>query len=151
MPFPVDPSYVKTTEAKLGVSFPLGFIARMVRLNGGEVEACGDVWELHSFLDTSDRKHLKRTCNDIVYETRWSREHAAGYPQDAVSIAGNGGGDELVFLPDRARPGRLQDAVYFWDHETGELTEVASDFHELAEPKGRRDDRSESRRRPTRS
>jgi len=151
MPFPVDPSYIKATEAKLGVTFPLSFVARMVRLNGGEVETCSDVWELHPFLDTSDRKRLKRTCNDIVYETRWSREHAAGYPPDAVSIASNGSGDELVLMPDPARPGRLRDAVYFWDHETGEVSAVANDFHELAEPKPRGDDRAESRRRPTRS
>lgn len=134
MPFPVDRLSIAATEVKLGVTFPLSFVTRMLPRNGGEIHAAGDIWELHPFLDTSDRKRLKRTCNDIVHETRWSRSMAADFPQEAVSIASNGGGDQLVFMPAAASPGHLQDRVYLWDHETGDLSEVARDFSELREP-----------------
>lgn len=69
MPFPLYVSWVKATESKLGVSFPLGFLARMLKQNGSEVEAGGDLCVLYPFLDKTDRTQLNRTCNDIVLET----------------------------------------------------------------------------------
>ncbi len=149
MPFPGDPSFVTATEAKLGVVFPLGFVARMIRQNGGEAHADGDVWHLYPFLDTSDLRRLRRTCNDIVHETGWSREHAAGFPQEAVAIAGNGSGDQLVLMPDPSRPNRLQNAVYVWSHENGDVAEVAGDFTDITEQE-ERTGMGDERRRPTR-
>jgi hypothetical protein len=132
VPFPVDAQSIHAAEAKLGVSFPLSFVARMVRCNGGEVRAAGDVWHLYPFLDASDRRRLKRTCNDVVYETRWSRTHAAGFPQEAVAIAGNGGGDQLVLLPSEVSPTQLLEAVYVWNHETGDVVEIDCDMKQPA-------------------
>jgi len=53
------------------------------------------------------------------------------FPPGAVAIAGNGTADQLIFLPDEATPGELAPAVFFWDHETGEVTKIADDFAEL--------------------
>jgi hypothetical protein len=131
MPFPVDISWIRATEAKLGVSFPLGFVARMLELNGGEVAAGGDVWELHPFLDKSDRTRLKRTCNDIVHETQQARRWP-GFPEDGVAIGGNGSGDQLILLSDPLTPEKLQTRVFWWDHETANVNTVAGDFSDFA-------------------
>jgi SMI1 / KNR4 family (SUKH-1) len=151
MPFPVDISSVKAAESKLGVAFPLGFVARMLKRNGGEVKAGGDVWELHPFLDKSDRTRLKRTCNDIVLETRNARTRP-GFPVDGVAIGSNGSGDALILLADPLAPNKLQARVFWWDHETDNVTAVADDFSDLASPPNLRHTTGESeRRRPTKS
>lgn len=134
MPFPVDVKFVTEAERKLGVKFPASFVTRMVRSSGGEVDTPPDSWVLFPFLDMSDRKRLKRTCNDIVLETRKAREWC-GFPRDGVAVAANGGGDLLVLMPRRDAP-EILGPVYWWDHETGELIFVADDFDELSQPEG---------------
>jgi hypothetical protein len=129
MPFPLDHRYVQQAQEKLGRTLPLGYVARMCRNNGGEVEVGSDVFNLYSILDSTDRKRLARTCNDIVRETasaaQWPR-----FPEGAVAIGDNGTGDKLLFLPD-PEAARYADAVYWWDHETGDLQLVADAFEEL--------------------
>ena len=132
MPFPLNESYIAATEEKLGVCFPDSFRKKMMKANGGNVATPPDAWELFPFLDSSDRKRLSRTCNDIVRETEVSRRWA-GFPEDAIAIGSNVGGDKLIFLKDPANPRNLSPAVYWWDHETGEITRVARDFSELRE------------------
>ena len=88
-----------------------------------------DVWELHPIFDDSDRKHLKRTCNDIVRETTLAREWH-GFPREAAAIGGNGAGDLLILLPDPSS-GEFGDAVFWWNHETAEINQVANNFWEL--------------------
>jgi hypothetical protein len=130
MPFPVDVAWVEATQGKLGVTFPLGFVARMLRENGGEIHAGGDVWELFPFRDGSDKKRIKRTCNDIVLETKNARLWP-DFPPNGVAIGTNGTGDRLILVPTASDAGRLHDCVYWWDHETGGLERVADDFTEL--------------------
>jgi hypothetical protein len=130
MAFPVDLEHVGRTEARLGVTFPPSFVERMLTENGGEVVIGEDAWSLNPFLDTSDKTRLKRTSNDIVVETESAREWPS-FPQTAVAIASNGMGDHLVLLPDPEQPRQLQAAVFTWNHETGELDQVAEDFVEL--------------------
>ena len=129
MPFPIDEKYILQTEQKLGTKFPASFREKMMRDNGGEIEAFEDTWELHPFFDTSDKKRLKRTCNDIVRETASAKEWD-NFPTGAVAIGANGCGDQLVFLPSD-NPAILQDAVFWWDHETGDVERIADDFEEL--------------------
>ncbi len=129
MPFPVDIKYVTEAERKLGIKFPASFVVRMVKNNGGEFATPLDSWNLYPFLDTSDRKRLKRTCNDIVTETRKDRERP-GFPPEAVAIGANGGGDELVLMPSADAP-KILGPVYWWDHETGELIFVCDDFADI--------------------
>ena len=121
--------FVRQAQEKLGRALPLCYVSRMCRDNGGEVRVGQDVFFLHPILDATDRKRLARTCNDIVRETASARQRA-GFPPDALAIGNNGGGDRLVFLPDHEAP-RFADAVYWWDHETGELHRAADGFEEL--------------------
>ena len=131
MAFPLDMQLVKRTEAKLERKLPLGYVVQMCRENGGGVATETDFWYLHPIFDDSDRKRLQRTCNDIVRETAVARERP-DFPPDALAIGHNGGGDVLVLLPDPAAE-RYADAVYWWDHETGELIRVADTFEELSD------------------
>ncbi len=96
MPFPLDIKFVRRAEAALGIAFPSGFIRRMLADNGGEqfVQLVGDTFQLFPFFDDSDKKRLKRTCNDIVRETGKARE-CAGFPPNAVAIGADGGGNYL--------------------------------------------------------
>jgi hypothetical protein len=129
MPFPVDISYINDAERKLGVRFPASFVVRMSKRNGGDLPAAIDVWQLHPFLDTSDRTRLKRTCNDIVTETKKARQRPS-FPEHAVAIGANGGGDELILLP-RPDANNVLGPLYWWDHETGELKFICDDFSDL--------------------
>ena len=130
MPFPVDEKYILQTEQKLGVKFPASFREKMMKENGGSVDTPPDAWDLYPFMDTSDKKRLKRTCNDIVRETASGRD-STGFPPDAIAIGANGGGDQLVLIPSDDA-GILQDAVFLWDHETGDIHKVADDFKDLS-------------------
>ena len=117
------------TQAKLGRVLPHGYVARMCRQNGGEVNAGQDVWELFPIFDGSDRKRLSRTCNDIVRETERARKRP-DFPPAAIAIGANGSGDLLILLPDSDGE-RYADAVYWWDHETGAIEQVADGFEDL--------------------
>jgi hypothetical protein len=133
MPFPTDEKYVEATEEKLGVRFPESFRKKMIAENGGEVETPPDAWILYPFYDTSDRKRIARTCNDIVRETESARGWT-GFPPDAVAIGSNGGGDQLIMLRSFSNPEVLDQRVFWWDHETGDVHPVANDFSELSAP-----------------
>jgi hypothetical protein len=130
MPFPVDSVFIDRAAEKLGIRLPLSYVARMQRSNGGDVEAADDTWQLYPIFDDSDKTRIKRTCNDIVHETKLAREWP-DFPAKAVAIADNGTGDKLVFVPNVAGD-RLAEDVYWWDHETGDLTAIAEDFGELS-------------------
>ena len=130
MPFPIDIKFVTETERKLGVKFPPSYVIRMVKSNGGDVQTPPDAWMLYPIFDTSDKKCLKRTCNDVVRETQAAKDWP-DFPPDAVAIGANGGGDQLVFIPQSDAPELLAHEVYWWDHETGYLNKVADDFGDL--------------------
>lgn len=111
MAFSVDIKMVKRAQAKLGRKLPLGYVAKMCRQNGGEIAIGADCWWLHPIFDDSDKKRLKRSCNDIVRETAYARQQF-GFPQDALVIGHNGGGDKLVLLAE-SDTDRYGDAVYW--------------------------------------
>jgi hypothetical protein len=123
MPFPVDQKWIDEAETRLGVKLPKSYREAMAPLNGGEIEAMGDVWEMYPVWDKSDKKRLTRTCNDIVRETGTSRS-CDGFPQNAVAIATNGCGDQLILLPNENDSSRLDETVFFWSHETREIEPV---------------------------
>ena len=129
MPFPVDERFIVETEKKLGVRFPVSFRLKMMEENGGDVITDPDEWQLHPFFDTSDKTRIKRTCNDIVRETASARVWT-GFPQTAVAIGSNGSGDQLILLPSQGTTA-LQEAVFWWDHETGTVHKIAEDFTKL--------------------
>ena len=130
MPFPIAPIEIAKTEAKTGFEFPLGLKSRFAKNNGGEIQLGEDCWQLIPFLDSTDRKRLARTCNDIVRETAKMREWR-GFPADAFVIAQNGGGDYLIVRPAAEGSTELGETIYFWDHETREHEPVVESLDSL--------------------
>lgn len=127
MPFDLLEKYILMAEEKIGASLPSSYRNKMMSANGGTVSASSDHWTLHPILDSSDRKRIARTCNDILRETA-SMKDWVGWPENAIAIAANGGGDALVFL---VTGGKIESAVHRWDHETGNIKKVAGDFQKL--------------------
>lgn len=112
MPWPVSADAIRSAETILGVRFPTDFVAGMRAMNGGELRALDDVWVLCPFRDTSDRKRISRTSNDIVRETSSFRE-LEWFPVGAVVIAVLNQ-DCLVLLPADDDPSQLRDEVFVW-------------------------------------
>jgi len=129
MPFAVEMRFIQAAETKLGRSLPPAYIAHMCKQNGGEVLAGKDEFTLYPIQDSSDRKRLARTCNDIIRETANAKEWR-GFPPSALAIGDNGSGDKLILLPSSSGE-KFADAVYCWDHETGQVQLVANSFEEL--------------------
>lgn len=127
MPFNLDDEHVRTAEGKLGGKLPDSYRRAMMAANGGEVATDLEDWYLYPIKDSTDKKRLARTCNDVVAETahlaEWER-----FPRQALAIANNGEGDQLLFLRSNDK---FEAAVYCWSHETGELSKVADDFAQL--------------------
>ena len=124
MPFPLDEKYIIQTEEKLSVRFPDSFRIKMIIENGGELETKITDWVLHPVFDTSDKKRIKRTSNDIIRETASAKEWI-GFPENAVAIGINAFGDCLILLTSKSDPNVLDNPVYFWDHETGHVKKFA--------------------------
>ncbi|MVN23560.1 SMI1/KNR4 family protein [Mucilaginibacter arboris] len=130
MPFPLDVKFVDEAQNELNVIFPKVFVQKMLEENGGEVSTEDDDWTLYPILDKTDNKRISRTCNHIGLETQKAKEWAT-FPETAIAIGTNGYGDQLILLPDKAENRKFQEAIYVWQHETGETTKVADNILEL--------------------
>ena len=128
MSFPVEEKFIERAEGDIGVRFPDSFRTKMMTMNGGEVAVGADSFQLHPFFDSSDKKRLKRTCNSIVHETKYARQHYR-VSENIVVIGNNGGGDTLVYQI--SADGVLDKVVYWLDHENDELNGAAEDFSDL--------------------
>lgn len=129
MAFPVDEQYIIEMEKELGLKFPPTFKKKMKTENGGEIETADDLWTIHPFFDKSDIKKIKRTANNIIAETKNSREWDS-FPENGVAIGDNGTGDKLILLPSN-NDSTLSDKIYYWSHETGEVTGITNTISEL--------------------
>ena len=127
MPFNLSEEQLVLTERELGCSLPLEYREAMKLDNGGEARTEEDDWEFYPIKDTSDRKRISRTCNDIIHETE-SCKGFGNFPKNALAIAGNGLGDQMVFIKES---GQYLSTVYLWLHETGELQQLAESFSEI--------------------
>jgi hypothetical protein len=127
MPFDLDERYVEEAEATLGARLPSAYRAAMMQRNGGEYEMGYRRWFFYPIFDHSDKKRTVRTSNHIVSETNTSRTYHH-FPDDALAIANDDEGNQLVLLQSGDRFG---DALYVWDHDTGEVVRIASDLSEL--------------------
>ena len=130
MPFKLDERFIVAAEQQLAAPLPHSYRQAMMTSNGGQVIAHDDVWELHPILDTSDRRRLKRSCNDILHETAFMRDWP-GWPENALAIGSNGGGDRLVLLKANRR---YEPTIYVFLHDTSELVAVADVFSDLKRP-----------------
>lgn len=127
MPFNLSEEQLVQTEKELGCTLPNEYREAMKSDNGGEAQTEEDDWEFYPIKDTSDKKRISRTCNHIIMETE-SCKGFGNFPENALAIAGNGMGDQMVFIKDS---GQYQSTVYLWLHETGELQELAASFGEI--------------------
>lgn len=119
MALPTTETFIAATEAKLGRALPLWLRSRLLQNNGGSLEAGGEYWELFSVFDTTDRKHITRSATNIPGETASAREWV-GFPASAIAIAGNGGGDYLILLPDEQFPSQWGPRPWVWQHGVDE-------------------------------
>lgn len=127
MGFPLDEKFIVECEQELGATLPSSYRTALLANNGGQIETVEDDWDLHPIFDKSDRKRIGRTCNHILAETASCKDWS-GFPENALAIASNGMGDQMVFLRSNKA---YQETVYFWSHETGALSILANDFSEL--------------------
>lgn len=132
MPFPVDVKYIEEAEKELGLVFPPVFKAKMIKENGGEIHAEDEDWILFPFFDKSNNERIRRTSNHVVRETKTAREWT-NFPQEAVAIGENGGGDYLILQKVSNANNVLSDVVYFWLHETGEIHQITNSILDLSE------------------
>lgn len=130
MPFPVDIKYIIETEKELEIEFPESFKKKMIIENGGEILTDEDEWQLFPFFDKSDSKRISRTCNHIIVETKEAKEWN-NFPENAITIATNGLGDNLILLPSEKNLKTLKEEIYLWRHETGEVIEIAKTIADL--------------------
>lgn len=124
MPFPAPEEAIARAERLLGTRFPEAWRARLVAENGGEVDL-DEAWFLFPVLDSTDRKRLARSCNDVVSETQKARERR-GFPSDGVAVGDDGAGNYLVLLPGECDAGALGARLYRWDHESAEVDPLGS-------------------------
>jgi hypothetical protein len=115
MAFPTSEEQIRAAENALAVAFPAALRRRLLRENGGELEAADDVWQLFPVQDTTDRKRLSRTANHIVRETAEARKWP-GFPPAAIAIASDGSGNYLILEP--------SGVILLWDHESGSVAPV---------------------------
>lgn len=115
MALPTETQFIEKVENQLGKKFPLWLTERLLKENGGKIEALDDSWELFSVLDNRDKKHLTRSATQIITETKTAKQWE-GFPQEAIAIASNGTGDLLVLLPKDEQS--LDDKVYLWEHDS---------------------------------
>ena len=127
MAFNLSEKQLANTEAELSAKLPHDYRESMKIENGGEAVTQEDSWELYPIKDTSDRKRLARTCNHIIKETK-SCFGFGNFPHNALAIAGNGLGDQMVLLKESEH---FKPEVYIWCHETGELHFLASSFAKI--------------------
>lgn len=127
MSFNLSEDQLVQTEKDLGVKLPHDYREAMKLKNGGESTTEENDWEFYPIKDISDRKRLSRTCNHIINETESCRGFG-NFPDNALAIASNGLGDQMVFLEES---GQFLPVVYLWLHETGEVQELAASFNEI--------------------
>jgi hypothetical protein len=127
MSFDLDEKFIVEVESVLAASLPDSYRLAMMQSNGGELEVDDEEWEQYPILDKTDKKRFSRSCNNIITETESCIVFGC-FPDNAVAIAGNGCGDQLVLLQEGDV---FLDQVYFWRHETGDLALVANKFSDL--------------------
>jgi len=118
MAFAGSEDLVAAAEVALGRRLPELHRRRLIRKNGGEVQAAGEAWTLYPVWDDTDRKTVARTANHLIRENEaLRRDWPDLIPPGFIAIADNGSGDLLVLGPER-------DDVLTWDHETGRSATV---------------------------
>jgi hypothetical protein len=128
MPFPINIKYIKQLENNLNIKFPEKFKIKMMKDNGGEWSNEEYYFELYPFFDKTDSKRISRTCNHIGKETESARKWM-NFPKNAIPIGSDGCGNQLVLIHNGDK--NLSEELYFWNHETGEIEQIAENINEF--------------------
>lgn len=115
----VDESDIKAVEDKLGAVFPELYKELFKLVNNAEI---GE-WTLYPI---KDNRNLKKTWDDIVRQNTEVREEYLS--EDLIAIGDDGSGDKLCL---KVNDGIMEDKIYLWYHEDGELEEYAPDLKEF--------------------
>jgi len=128
MSLPITLENIAATETAMGLTFPATFKAHMSRANGGSVQLDHESWFLIPFWDPTDTRTIRRTSQDIKYETLEMRNSNVGFPEDGITIAKNGAGDWLIL---KSRGGIVGREVWEFTLRGGELHLVLDDVADL--------------------
>lgn len=110
---------IKSAEERLEVLFPEQYKDLFKLSNQAQI----DEWTL---FPIKDPRNLKRTWDDIVRQNKDMRDEEMD--ENLISIGEDGTGDKLCYkIVDKI----VEDKIYIWYHETGELEEVASSLKEF--------------------
>ena len=126
MPDTADKSLIENAEDELDVKFPDSYRTKMMEVNGGRVYLPNQCFELHPLYNIQDKQ---RTCVNVVYATKKSHEQYS-VPSNLVVLGNDGNNNLLVYKI--AGSGELDPAVYWFDHETRDVTFITGDFQDLA-------------------
>ncbi|WP_139891465.1 SMI1/KNR4 family protein [Bacillus sp. D386] len=110
---------IKSAEEQLEVLFPEQYKDLFKLSNQAQI----DEWIL---FPIKDPRNLKRTWDDIVRQNKDMRDEEMD--KNLISIGEDGTGDKLCY---KIVDTNLDDKIYIWYHETGELEEVASNLKEF--------------------
>ena len=100
----------------------------MSRANGRSVRFSDEAWFLVPFWDPTDKRTIRRTSQDIKYETAEMRKSDVGFPEDGIAIASNSAGEWLIL---RARDGIVGREAWRFTLHGGELDLVLDDVADL--------------------
>jgi len=131
MAFDISEKYIAEAEKILHCSLPSSYKSIMRDNNGGTVEIDGEFWELFPIRDSSNKKRLARSCNDIITETN-SYSKYTNFPENSLAIASDGSGNLLIFMRRSSNAFCVfSEEVYILDHETGSITKISDSFKDL--------------------
>ena len=130
MALPISMAMIGVTEAAMGVEFPAVFKMHMSRLNGGQLTLGDESWLLFPFFDTTNKRTIRRTAEDIKRETATAIDSGLGFPPDGIAIAHNEAGD-LLFLKHDGR--RVGEQVFMFRMHGPEIDLVLETVAELWE------------------
>jgi hypothetical protein len=117
MPYSIEEKNILQSEEELNFVFPKSFKEKMQKENGGVLFISNEEWLLYPFFDNSDKRRIKRTSNHIVLETHNAKQWDS-FPRNGIAIAGNGFGDQLIFLVNNSQN------IFVWRHDSGLLSDL---------------------------
>ncbi len=123
MTFSINEKYLSDAEKKIGAIFPHFYVNRIKMENGGYIKISSESWKLFPIFDSSEKKRLKRTSNDVLVETKNAREWK-DFPTNAIAIGGNDYGDLLILIID-VKTNKMENAIFLWSHETGNVEKLS--------------------------
>jgi hypothetical protein len=126
---PTQERLIDAAEKRLGIALPQAFRRYLLTSNGGDITVLELPWRVTPVRDNSDTERAKETEVDIVLVTTQARQWD-DFPKQGVTVADDGCGNYLLFLPGDGEAKELAPRLYVWWHEGGELELAGQSFDE---------------------